>query len=63
MCVQVEEYRQQLGLCAKEIETNPRSEELFHTPRQNSLQYSTIKSDSPGINNNESPSSLSSGKG
>ena len=44
---QAEEYTQQLGIRAKELEMNPRGEEiLFHTPRYNS-HYQGYKGESP----------------
>lgn len=44
--LQVEGYSQQLVQRAKELEANPRGEELYHTPRYNSSQYNTFKGDS-----------------
>ena len=46
--LQAEEYTQQLGIRAKELETNPRGEEpLYHTPRYNNAHYPSYKGESP----------------
>jgi hypothetical protein len=48
--MQVEDYSQQLGLRAKELEANPRGEELLHPPR-----YSSSSLFPPAFKGGESP--------